>query len=274
MFKVRKTTSGFQKTIAFLELLYHSIVRSVRKSGGTNALMGLLGSMMQTVIFVLAFYFMFQLLGMRGAALRGDFLLYIMSGIFVFMVHTQVVASVSGADGPTAAMMKHAPMNTMLAIGAAALGSLYTQILTLALLLLVYHLAINPVEIYQPAPAFGVVLLGWLTGVGVGMVFLALTPWAPGAVKIISQVYQRVNMFASGKMFVANTMPSFMIAMFDWNPLFHCIDQGRGFIFINYNPHNSSLTYPLYAGLTLVVLGLMGEFYTRKHASQSWGARR
>ncbi|MGB0798261.1 MAG: ABC transporter permease, partial [Planktomarina sp.] len=78
----------------------------------------------------------------------------------------------------------------------------------------------------------------------------------------------------SGKMFVANTLPSFMLNMFDWNPLFHCIDQARGFIFINYNPHHSSITYPLIVGSILIVIGLMGEFYTRKHASESWSARR
>jgi hypothetical protein len=28
------------------------------------------------------------------------------------------------------------------------------------------------------------------------------------------------------------------------------------------------------AGMVLLVLGLMGEFYTRRHASASWNARR
>lgn len=41
-------------------------------------------------------------------------------------------------------------------------------------------------------------------------------------------------MIASGKMFVANTLPNFMLAMFDWNPLLYTIDQARGFAFINY----------------------------------------
>ena len=30
-----------------------------------------------------------------------------------------------------------------------------------------------------------------------------------------------------------------MLTIFDWNPLFHTIDQARGFTFINYNPHYS-----------------------------------
>jgi ABC-type polysaccharide/polyol phosphate export permease len=63
-----------------------------------------------------------------------------------------------------------------------------------------------------------------------------------------------------------------MLVMFDWNPLFHCIDQARGFVFINYNPHYSSVSYPVYVTIALIMIGLMGEFYTRRHASASWGA--
>ena len=74
-------------------------------------------------------------------------------------------------------------------------------------------------------------------------------------------------------MFVANTLPAYMLAMFDWNPLFHTIDQARGFIFINYNPHFSSISYPIYVSLVCLVIGLMGESYTRRHASASWSAR-
>ena len=62
--------------------------------------------------------------------------------------------------------------------------------------------------------------------------------------------------------------------MFDWNPLFHAIDQSRGYVFINYNPRYSSWEYPLTIGIILLMVGLMGEFYTRKNASISWSARR
>ncbi len=81
-------------------------------------------------------------------------------------------------------------------------------------------------------------------------------------------------MIASGKMFVANALPSFMISMFDWNPLFHLIDQARGFAFINYYPRNSNWEYPIYVTIALIMLGLISEFYTRRHASASWEARR
>ena len=81
-------------------------------------------------------------------------------------------------------------------------------------------------------------------------------------------------MIASGKMFVANMMPGFLLRAFDWNPLFHLIDQTRGFVFINYTPHNSNLSYPFYLTVTLLMIGLMAEFVTRNMMSLSYMAGR
>jgi ABC-type polysaccharide/polyol phosphate export permease len=217
---------------------------------------------------------MFSILGLRGAALRGDFLLYIMSGIFLFMTHTKALGAVVSAEGPASPMMQHAPMNTIVAIASAALGSLYIQVLSIFLILFCYHVAFTPVVIEEPAAAFGMLMICWFTGVALGIVLLSLKPWMPQFVSIFTTIYQRANMIASGKMFIANALPGFMLAMFDWNPLFHCIDQARGFIFINYNPHYTDWHYAFWVGVVLLMIGLMGEFYTRRHASISWGARR
>jgi len=272
--KPRHTRSGLSGTLAFLEQVYFGTVRGMRKSSGRNAVLGLIGSMMQTVIFIMAFYFMFQLMGVRSSPIKGDYMLYIISGISMFMTHKAAVQAVAGSEGPTSGMMQHAPMNTMIAVCSAALQSLYQQTITIGTILLIYHLAVNPVDIFDPIGLAGVFLLSWFTGVAIGMVFLALTPWHPPLVKILLMVYRRVNMLASGKMFVANTLPSSMVVMFDWNPLFHCVDQARGAMFINYSPMHSNLSYPLKVALVAVVLGLMGEFFTRKRASKSWGATR
>jgi len=267
----RQTGLGAAITIA--ELVYHSIVRNIRKSHG-NAVIAILVNMIQAAIFVLAFYIMFIILGLRGAALRGDFLLYIMSGIFLYMTHTKTVAAVVGSEGPASPMMQHAPLNTIIVIAAAALGTLYIQVLSLFVILFVYHAVFTPVVIDQPIPAFGMLLVAWYTGLSLGVLLLALKPWFPTAVGIFTTIYQRVNMIASGKMFVANTLPAFMLSLFDWNPLFHAIDQSRGFVFINYTPRYTSYEYAMIVGTVLLMIGLMGEFYTRRHASASWGARR
>ena len=71
-------------------------------------------------------------------------------------------------------------------------------------------------------------------------------------------------------MFVANMVPGFIISMFDWNPLFHIIDQMRGAVFVNYFPHHTNCEYPLYVACGLLIIGLMAEFFTTKRASMSW----
>ncbi len=269
-----QTTSSFPGASAFrlLELIFHSSVRNLRRSHG-NAVIGLLLTMMQTVMLVLVFYVMMEIMGMRQIAIRGDFLLYVMSGIFIFITHTQTFSAVLGADGPTSAMMKHAPMNTIVAIASAALAQLYTQILSASVILYIYHAAFTPITIYEPIAALSMVLLAWGTGIAVGMIFRAALPWAPGLVTILAMLWQRANMIASGKMFLANMMTAKMLALFDWNPLFHIIDQTRGFVFINYHPHYSSISYPVKVMAVCFAIGLMGEFYTRGRVSLSWTAK-
>jgi ABC-type polysaccharide/polyol phosphate export permease len=273
MFQQNRRKSNLGAAITIAELTYHSIARSIRKTH-SNAFMSIAMNMLQVVIFVMTFYIMFSVLGLRGTALRGDFLLYLMSGVFLYMTQIKTLGAVVGSEGPTSPMMKHAPMNTVIAILSAALSALYIQVLSLVVILFGYYVGFQHFTIDQPMNAFGMLLLAWFSGLGIGMVLLAAKPWFPTPVRIITMVYQRANMIASGKMFVANTLPPFMLHLFDWNPLFHCIDQSRGFVFINYVPRNTSAMYPLYFGLVFLMIGLMGEFYTRRHSSVSWGARR
>ena len=142
----------------------------------------------------------------------------------------------------------------VVSIIAAALGSLYLQLLSTGTVLYLYHVIFTPVTIQYPIASLGMVFLAWGSGVGIGMLFLAAKPWAPGVVGIISVVYQRANMIASGKMFVANAMPTYILNLFDWNPLFHTIDQSRGFLFLNYTPLYSNWVYAFWVGLALVVM--------------------
>lgn len=273
MFYVDTNHTPLRRLLAVLELVFHAAVRSVRRSHG-NAVIGLLMNIMQTILLVVGFYAMFIVLGMRGSAIRGDFLLYVMSGVFMFMTHTKALGAVVAADGPTSPMMKHSPMNPLIAILAAAVAALYIQVLSAAVVLMVYHAVFTPITLHDPIGTLGMLLLAWGTGVGLGMVFKAAQPWQPESFGIASQVYQRANMIASGKMFVANAMPSYLLVYFSWNPLFHVIDQARGFIFLNYHPRYSSIDYPIYFMIVCIIIGLMGEFFTRKHVSLSWGAKR
>ena len=271
MFQPAIPRSRVVSLFSTMELIFHVAVRDIRMANG-NAIMGLIISIVQSLIMVLVFWFMFTVLKMRGSAVRGDFMLYSMSGIFMFMTHVRTIKAVSKAEGPTSAMMKHAPMNTIVSISGQALATLYQQALAIAVILFFYHTLFNRVTIEQPIQAFGMLLLAWGSGVGVGMVFKAATPWAPDFISILTTIYTRVNMIASGKMFLANSMKTSLLAWFQWNPLFHIIDQSRGYIFLNYHPHYSSLSYPIIAVFVLVIIGLLGDTFTNRYASMSWSA--
>lgn len=271
MFRVETRQSGFHRAIRTFDLIFHNTVRSVRR-GHANALIGLINNIVQTLIFFAIFYALYGLLGMRGAAVRGDYVLYLLSGVFVFMTNTKTMGAVSGAEGPAGAMMLHAPMTTAVSIASSALAALYTQVLSIGAILAGYHLAFTPVTIQDPIGFMAMVLLAWFSGGCIGLVVLAAKPWAPGLVGFAAALYARSNMIFSGKMFVANSLSYTWLKFFDWNPLFHIIDQARGFMFINYYPHNSTISYPVYVSIALLMIGLMGEFYSRRHVSASWTA--
>lgn len=269
----RRNRSALATGFQTLELIFHVAVRNLRKTNG-NAVLGLVMSIIQALLMVLIMYFLFSLLGVRRIAVRGDFMLYVMSGVFMFMTHVKAIGAVSGADGPTSPMMMHAPMNPIISIAGAALASLYQQALSATVILFAYHALITPITIDEPVGLVGMFLLSWLTGVGIGMVLLSARPWQPELMSILTTIIMRANMIASGKMLLANNTKPEMRAMFDWNPLFHTIDQGRGFMFLNYQPRYTSIDYPIYVMLACVMIGLMAEFFTRQYASASWGKGR
>lgn len=272
MFRPQIKATATRSAFGMLELIFHAAVRSVRKTHG-NAVIGLLLNILQTVLLIALMFFVMNLLGVVRNKVRGDFMLFVMSGVFMYMTHSKAMGAVAGTDGPTSAMMKHSPMNTMISIGSAALGALYLQVLSASFVLYFYHAAIQPITIHEPVGVVAMFLLSWASGVAIGTIFLALKPWNPSVVGIISMLYQRANMIASGKMLVANATPTSILAIFDWNPLFHTIDQARGFIFLNYAPRFTDYHYAIYFAMVCIMIGLMAEFFTRQYASASWNKR-
>lgn len=254
------------------ELIYHEIVKNVRGTH-SNAILALVNVVMMNVVLIAVFYVFSRVMGLKASPIRGNYFLYIMSGVFMYMTFVRGIGSVAGAPQASSAMMMHAPMNTFVAISAAALSALYTQLLSAAIILFAIYTLIEPFTIHDPLGAMGIMLLCWFSGLSIGLIFYALTPWFPTFTSLANLIFVRVNMIASGKMFVVNTLPAHMVALFDWNPLFHIIDQQRGAIFSNYFPRVTNLEYPIWLAIVFLAIGLLGKFYTSRHVSSSWGAR-
>ena len=112
MFQTSSPESRLGAAIYLSERIYHASVRKVRQKHG-NALLSILVTIGQTALFTLAFYIMFAILPIRAAGIRGDFFIYTMSGVFLFMAHIQTVKAISASEKSTSAMMQHAPMTPL-----------------------------------------------------------------------------------------------------------------------------------------------------------------
>lgn len=266
-----RTENYVEAAHRYFELLFHTTVRNVRLQSGGNPVLGLLNAISQVLAMVLIFYLLFSLLSFGGGKLRGDPFLFLISGIFLFFLHNQTISGVSNASQIAGGMMAHAPMVPSIVILAGALSKLYLFSLAAIVILTCYYLLGGSLEVDNPAGVALPILLAWASGIVVGLLMLSLKPFLPRLSTMISMVYQRGNMITSGKFFVGNSIPAALLPFFAWNPLFHCIDQLRGALFINYYPKNTSITYPLvFVGAGLVI-GLMVEFWLRRTVSLSTG---
>jgi ABC-type polysaccharide/polyol phosphate export permease len=264
MFRVATKKNSLTKVFDLADLVYHATVRSAH-AGHSNALFGLILNIVQSAVFIMAIYVTMTLLGARGGALRGDFVMFLVAGVMSYMTFNKTMKKVFGAEGPSSPMMLHLPMTPAVSIMSSALSALYLQSLAICVILFIYHVTYKPLDINQPTFAFSMVLASWFFGLSAGMVLLALKPWAPKLAPILIMIVSRVNVFASGKMMVGNALSFSLLRFFDWNPLFHLVDQMRGAIFINYIPRNSSVSYAMWTSVTLFALGLMGLYLTRKY---------
>ncbi len=259
--------SLFWGTLEFMDLVYHSVVREVRSQSGT-ATFGILKEMSSIGVFLAMFYVLFIFMG-RTIAIRGDFMMFLLTGIVLMVIHIRAISSVRGASNATAAIMQHAPMTVILSILSKAFAGLYLQavaITTIVIFLWIFGMNLtvdNPPGLVLP------VFFAWASGISIGLIFMILAPVAPMVIKSFTPLYMRAQMITSGKFIPAAYMPSAMLPWFEWNPLFHTIDQARLAAFVNYNTEVSSMSYPIWFTFTALTLGLMGEFWSRKNLSRS-----
>ncbi len=259
--------SLFFGLIKFGVLVYHSIVRNVRVKSGSAA-MGILSEVSKIFVFFVMFYLLFTIMG-RSVAIRGDFFLFLLSGIFLMLIHMGAISSVMSADSAVSSMMQHAPMSVILSVISSALATLYLQVVAIVLILFFLFIFREGVTIYNPRGIVVPFFFTWASGLSIGLVFMMLRPLAPGFFSIFSKFYMRAQMISSGKFMPAGYLPASMVVWFDWNPLFHCIDQMRLAVFINYSREVSNMSYPIYFTLLFLVFGLMGEFWLRQFLSSS-----
>lgn len=250
---------------AFGSLVYSLVVRDLRTEH-KNAALGILFSVAQPVFMGLFFYGFMYLIGSRGGQIRGDGLTYVVIGFVMFFTHIRTVSAVSMAL--RADMMNHQRLSPFLLICVKAISSFYKNVFALLIMLVLNYLLRDVYEMDDPLLFISAVFWCWMGGVAAGTIFLALGRYFSWG-NLVNTTYIRIMFFTSGKFFVANKLSGDLRPFFDWNPLFHLMDQGRDAIFINYTARTTNMTYPILIILGMLVVGFLAEHHVRRHFNMS-----
>ncbi|MEM7240717.1 MAG: ABC transporter permease [Pseudomonadota bacterium] len=267
-----KRSNLLLEAIRFFDLLYHTTVRNVRRVS-FNPIIAIVNQILTMLVLVAAFMMLTTLLGTRTAAVRGNSVQFIMSGIFLFLVHNSSLGAAALVGGLRTPLTLHTHITHFMLVMSAGMAALYIQILAVVLIFTVTHILVEPV-VFQSLAGFSFAFfIAWASGLMIGFFFSVISPYSPRVVELLKMLYMRSNMIFSGKMFVANTIPASILPYFYWNPLFHTIDYARGESFINYTPRVININYPIVVTIIFFVLALIFQRYGQNVVSASWNKR-
>lgn len=268
MQRVQQVPTLAAGALRFLDILRATIVHSIRRETGGSAL-GFVSALLRPLVLLATFWIIIEVMGVRGIAIRGNTVTFLLTGILPFLVHVETVTKVSMAVRKARSMLHHAPASIFVYVLAQALATLYLNLAAAILIWTVAELSGAGLGLRDPAGLMAPYMLAWLSGLGVGLVFLVIGHVAPTAAQVASTVYTRLQFFTCGKFWAANIMPPALVDYAVWNPLLHIIDQIRGAAFVNYTPQHTSLDWPVAFAIGSVVFGFMLEDRLRKGFSVS-----
>lgn len=250
------------------EVLKATVVHAIRQETGRSAL-GFVSAMIRPMVLVATFLVIIEVTGVRGIAIRGNTVTFLLTGTMCFLVHTGAAQKVSNAVRKARNLLHHAPASIFVFVLAQAAAALYLNLGAGLIIWTVAELSGFGLQILHPSGLIAPFLLSWASGVGVGLLLMALGHFAPTAAEVVSAFYTRFQFFTCGKFWAANIIPLGLVDIAVWNPLLHTIDQMRGAAFVNYTPQHTSLDYPIAFTAIALVAGFMLEWRLRSRFSLS-----
>lgn len=249
--------------VRYVELLYTAVILNIRRNSLGS--LGLLSSFMMPIGMLLLFLLMYSFLG-RPMAIRGDFVTFLLTGIYLFLlcIRTKGACNIAGAGS----LAYHQPIQPILMCWAGGLSMLYIMTASMILIFIGNFLYHGVFELQNPYGMIAPFLVTWLFGVASGMVITGVCFYTGGK-QFANIMFQRAMFITSGKFFVASSIPASLRPFFDWNPIFHTIDQMRGATFVNYNADTTTMTYPIIVVAVMLLFGHMMERRIRRDFSLS-----
>ena len=211
------------------------VLRETKSRYGEHRL-GFLWVFIEPVLFVLGFAVLHTLLGAKehqGMSAG----LFMLTGLLPYMLFRDVMSQVSASITGNRALLAFPQVTTFDLIVARALLELGTVIAVFAILVTALVFAGQDVRIERPLALFGSYCLAFCTGLGLGAVLAAVSPFFPSVKQIAAQLFGRPLFFTSGVFFTAGQLPEGVRNVLLYNPLLHVIEWSRSAFFPSFESY-------------------------------------
>lgn len=203
------------------------------------------------IAFVVVF---FRIIG-RQPPLQVGVEVFVATGILPYALWRQNIQTIMRTVIANRHMMAYGRIDSrQLAISSSVL-EYSTNLMTAAVIFGVFAVLFEvalPANVLQVLTAFFAL---WVLGSGVGSLFASIGQVSDSFHRGV-QVILRPMFWISGLFFTATELPASTIALFWWNPLFHCIDALREGLFLGFQSPISSLWYPIVFGLACFLFAM------------------
>lgn len=261
-----RRASLWREALRFFALVHAMAVMTLaRRSTGA---FGLLAAFVTPVALCIGFLTTYEVFGLFRPPLRGDIVLFLLTGIYLFQLAARTRSATALTQG--GALLHHQPVQPVLLVWSGAIASLYIVLISMGIVFGGAALLRGGLSVEDPAGLALPLLLAWGWGIGCGMVLSGIARYAGGGA-IIGLLWQRAMFLTSGIFYLAASVPGWMRPWFDWNPLFHIIDQMRAAAFVNYAGADTSLAYAAKVVAALLLVGHALERRVRADFSISGG---
>lgn len=244
-----------------VRVLLALILRETKATFGTSSF-GYIWAVVTPTASIAFLVFIFSLVG-RQPPFGASLALFFATGILILQFFNELSRKLMTVFNANRALLTYPiikDVDTLLARSILIIVTYMIIMLVYFSSLITLNLAHLPAHIEQVLYAF---FSTALLGVGMGATNVIIRSiW--GTWDQIEKILTRPLFLISGIFYVPSYLPSEAINLLKWNPVLHLIEWFREGFYPNYNSLVLDRAYPIYIGISLLVIGLFGERFFRK----------
>ncbi len=236
-------------------VVYAVILRETKSRYGEHKL-GFLWVLIEPALFIAMFTAFRTLLGAR--AINGmEPELFMLTGLAPFLLFRGTMSQASAAITSNKSLLAFPQVTTFDLLIARSLLE-FAAIASVFFILIVILMGFGiEVRIQYPMQLFGVFVLFFISGIGIGAAVGCLAPFFPSIKEISAQLFGRPLLITSGIFYSADQLPRSVREYMLYNPFLQMTELARSAFFVSFESNYVELDYIIKFSLLLLVFGLL-----------------